>query len=87
MTDIRNAVNAGLTVTTHEKVIQYKGWHGSGYIIIDPNTGTGAYLIDGGADGWRTQFIKNNAFIISLGLLALSFVPYVGSIANILGWV
>ncbi len=61
MTDIRNAVNAGLTVTTHEKIIQYKGWKGAGYIIIDPNTGTGAYLIDGGADGGEVIFKKQTA--------------------------
>lgn len=29
MTDIRDAVNAGRTVTMHEKIIQYKEWHGS----------------------------------------------------------
>ena len=51
MADIRDAVNAERTVTTHEKSIQYKGWHGSGYIIIDPHSGAGAYLIDGGANG------------------------------------
>lgn len=62
MTDIRDAINAGRTVTTHEKSIQYKGWHGSGYIIIDPHSGAGAYLIDGGANG---------AIFIALGLWLL----------------
>ena len=50
MSDIRNAINAGKQVTVHEKNISYKGWSGNGYIIIDPNTGAGAYLIDGGAN-------------------------------------
>ena len=51
MTDIRDNVAVGRTVTVHEKTINYKGWKGSGYIIIDPQTGSGAYLIDGGANG------------------------------------
>ncbi|ELA09181.1 transglutaminase domain protein [Moraxella macacae 0408225] len=51
MNDIRNAVNAGRIVTAHERNISVKGWHGTGYIILDPITGTGAYLIGGGVDG------------------------------------
>ncbi|ELA09178.1 hypothetical protein MOMA_02185 [Moraxella macacae 0408225] len=51
MNDIRNAVNAGRIVTAHERNISVKGWSGSGYIIIDPYTGAGAYLIGGGVDG------------------------------------
>lgn len=63
LTDIRNAVNAGRVVTTHERNISVKGWKGSGYIIIDPNTGTGAYLIDGGGEWgdfncWRYRYIS-----------------------------
>ncbi|ELA09186.1 hypothetical protein MOMA_02235 [Moraxella macacae 0408225] len=56
MNDIRNAVNAGHIVTAHERNISVKGWHGSGYIILDPYTGAGAYLIDGGVNGgWVNQ--------------------------------
>ena len=33
ITDIRNAVSAGKTVTTSEKSINFNGWKGSGYII------------------------------------------------------
>ncbi len=51
MEDIHNAIRVGKTVTTHANSISYKGWHGSGYIILDKRTGTGAYLISGGANG------------------------------------
>lgn len=51
ITDIRNAVAAGKVVTTSEKSINFNGWKGSGYIITDPNTGSGAYMISGGLDG------------------------------------
>ena len=87
MTDVRNAINAGKEVTISQTQVHAFGWSGTGYIVLDSESGVGGYLIGGGADGGWTQFIKDNAFIISLGLLALSFVPYVGSIANILGWV
>lgn len=50
MTDIRDNVAVGHAVTVHEKTIHYKGWKGSEYIIIDPQTGSRAYLIDGGVN-------------------------------------
>ena len=51
MSDIQNAINADKVVTVHEKNISYKGWHGSDYVILDPTTGVGAYLIGGGFNG------------------------------------
>jgi hypothetical protein len=49
--EIRNAVNAGKEVTVHEKAISAFGWSGYGYIIVDPETGAGAYLIEGSGNG------------------------------------
>ena len=49
--EIRNAVNAGKEVTVHEKSINKHGWKGFGYIVIDPETGAGAYLIQGSGNG------------------------------------
>ena len=48
-TDIRNAVNAGQEVTTHEKFVNFYGKTSAGYIILDPATGAGAYMISSGA--------------------------------------
>ena len=51
--EIRNAVNAGKEVTVHEKSINKHGWKGFGYIVIDPETGAGVYIIEGsGNGGW-----------------------------------
>lgn len=55
MTDTVNA-SVGRTMAL-EKTINYKGYKGSGYIIIDPQTGSGAYLIDGGANGGFAFFV------------------------------
>ena len=49
--EIRNAVNAGKEVTVHEKSIKKHGWKGFGYIVIDPETVAGAYLIEGSGNG------------------------------------
>ncbi len=51
ISDIQNAVNADKTVTVSKTQITYNGWTGVGYIIIDPTTGAGAYMISGGLGG------------------------------------
>lgn len=43
MSDIQNAINADKVVTVHEKNISYKGWNGSGYIILDPKYDWGLF--------------------------------------------
>lgn len=49
--DITNAVDAGKVVYVPQKNIQYFDWIGTAYIVIDPNTGTGGYIISGGWAG------------------------------------
>jgi len=50
-TDIINAINAGKVVTISKTNVTYSGWNGCGYIITDPNTNAGAYMISGGMNG------------------------------------
>ena len=51
--EIRSAIEAGKEVTFHERGINAHGFSGAGYIITDPDTGGGAYLIEGkGNGGW-----------------------------------
>ncbi|MBE9597410.1 hypothetical protein [Moraxella sp. K2450] len=75
MTDIRDNVAVGRTMAL-EKTINYKGWKGSGYIIIDPQTGSGAYLIDGGNNGGGWAALYN-----ALGIL-LQFFSYVADFSS-----
>lgn len=49
--NLTQALQAGLEVTIHEKPITQDGWSGAGYIAIDPSTGAGGYLIEGGSNG------------------------------------
>ena len=82
ITDIRNAVNAGKIVTVSKTDITFNGWTGCGYIVIDPNTGSGAYMISGGLNGswypqngweWYTFFFVAIAGPIIAGFLIAVF--------------
>ena len=50
-TNIQNAVNAGMVATVPKTNITFNGWTGVGYIIINPATGAGAYMIGGLSGG------------------------------------
>ena len=62
--EIRNAAYSGKIITTHQYQINFHGWIGEGYIIIDPTTGAGAYKIAGGGNG---AFIDD--LIVTVGIL------------------
>ena len=49
--DIQNAIGVGHIVIIPETEVVREGWAGSGYIIRDPLTGAGAYLVEGGKNG------------------------------------
>jgi hypothetical protein len=57
MTDIQNVIAAGKRVTIPGQSIQFYDWHGDGYVVTDPDTGAGAYVISGGLDGSGTATI------------------------------
>ncbi|WP_263144146.1 transglutaminase-like domain-containing protein [Pseudomonas sp. RIT-PI-AD] len=56
--EIRAAIDADKEVTIHERAITAHGWNGFGYLIIDPETGTGAYLIEGKGNGGQLEVIN-----------------------------
>jgi len=89
--DIQNAVNAGKVVTVSKTNINVNGWSGCGYIIINPETGAGAYMISGGTNGgfmyifwtvmwvlaWTTLIVAATVFVI---LLAAILAPLIGAL-------
>lgn len=71
--DIQNAVNAGKEVTVSKSNINFNVWTGCGYIIIDPTTGDGAYMINGGLSGsWGEYYFWNTVYVFSLSIHNLS---------------
>jgi len=69
-TDIQNAVNAGKVVTVSKTNITHKGWIGCGYIIINPETGAGAYMLSGGLNGgWLILVLLSFIAVILLSTL------------------
>ena len=57
MAEIRASLNAGKMVITHTDAINVPGWSGAGYIILDPETGVGAYKISGGGNGGFMKYL------------------------------
>jgi hypothetical protein len=77
--DIVNAVNAGKVVTVSKTNITFNGWTGCGYIIIDPTTGNGAYMISGGMNGAIVVLwiLIGTLFLFSFVLLTATFTVLV----------
>ena len=48
---VTEAVNAGKIVTIPAEDMTIGSWSGTGYMVIDPETGAGAYMISGGLNG------------------------------------
>lgn len=77
--EIRNAIFAGSEVTVHEDPVSISGWVGTGYIIHDPNTGSGAYKISGGANGGFLVFL-----LILVFLFAFILAIHIGGFAGLM---
>jgi hypothetical protein len=67
--------------------INFNGWIGCGYIIIDPESGAGAYKIGGGANGGWITILQGvlhgiaGLLMIPAGLLVLAYsAPLAGAI-------
>jgi hypothetical protein len=86
ISDIQNAVNAGKDVTVSKTDITFNGWTGCGYIIIDPNTGAGAYMISGGMNGMVLRIMTVIYFILSIAVgvaIALTMGFWLGILGSI----
>jgi hypothetical protein len=68
--EIQSAIQAGKEVTFHERGINAHGFSGYGYIITDPETGAGAYLIEGKGNGGLPLLIAVLAITVVVTELA-----------------
>lgn len=85
ISDIQNAVNAGEIVMVSKSEITLNGWTGCGYIIIDPTTGAGAYMISSGMNGAIIYFLWWVGYIILLTLQYAGFIAIGWLAAIVLG--
>lgn len=97
--DIINAIATGKVVTVPENNITVGGWTGVGFVINDPESGVGAYLISGGQNGsflpvlasvvttvketWLVGAAGNNVYASFLTKVGIFFAA-LGSFLNIL---
>ena len=92
---IECAVNRSMEVITPGSNINYNGWEGIGYITINPETGEGAYMVEGIGGAWALwQYVLADIFLIFLkacvvaGAIALLIIlgiligPAIASIIN-----
>lgn len=84
--EIQAAVTAGKHVTVHEQPIRYHGWEGTGYVVLDPETGAGAWKISGGANGGELSTPDGFSWVVWL-LSLLDTVTESPIVKLIGGWV
>ena len=75
--EIQSAVQAGKEVTVHEKPISAHGFTGYGYTITDPETGAGAYLIEGKGNGGALEGDFGQRYLTWVNLHMLSVASLV----------
>ena len=71
--DIRNAISNGDVAIIHQEAIDYQEFYGYGYILVDLETGSGAYKISGGGNGAQLGVaigLSLSVWLISIMILA-----------------
>lgn len=74
LNEINQALATGKEVITHTDRISVPGWTGEGYILFDPDTGSGAYKIAGGANGGFLDAYPGD--LVSLLLFFISLISF-----------
>jgi hypothetical protein len=81
ISEISNALAAGMEVTVHQSDISANGWTGCGYLIIDPVTGAGTYKIAGGANGsFLNDWAGDYGTYIGLAVALVSLVAALAAV-------
>jgi len=74
---LQNLIDSGKEITIPEKAVTISGWNGTGYIVLDPEDGTGAYMIDGGFSGGKAPGVFNFGFTILLTWIGNCIQDYI----------
>ncbi|MCZ2106807.1 MAG: transglutaminase, partial [Burkholderiales bacterium] len=68
-----------------ERQISAHGWTGYGYTIVDPETGAGAYLIEGkGNGGYLDRWADGYGNGVAFALFVVSFIAAAAGVAGTL---
>lgn len=74
MTEINQALGAGREVLVHTDPVSVPGWTGAGYILFDPETGSGAFKIGGGMNGGQYHIDLNAPDVATNASIMFSIV-------------
>ncbi|WP_165794487.1 hypothetical protein [Kinneretia aquatilis] len=67
---VQQALEAGQEVTIHQRPVMQDGWAGAGFVLLDPETGAGRYLIEGGGNGGQFALgVGLGSLLIAAGLI------------------
>ena len=79
---VQSALDIGHEVTIHESPITQSGWSGAGYTTIDPSTGAGGYMIEGGSNGGLLNWWGDGLNGTAVGLI-FALVSLVAAVATV----
>ena len=82
---VQNALDIGHEVTIHEAPITQSGWTGAGYTTIDPATGAGGYMIDGGSNGGYKDHLTSSTGVRLLSMFGVNAPPSSYSAPDLIG--
>ena len=71
---LRNLLSSGKEITIPEREVTIGGWTGTGYEVINPEDGSGAYMIDGGLAGGVWIELASVLLSIILATLILALI-------------
>ena len=78
---VQNALDIGHEVTIHERPITQSGWTGAGYTTIDPSTGAGGYMIEGGSNGGSLDLVDGDeALLINIAAILIGIAGVLGGL-------
>lgn len=72
---VQNALQSGMEVTIHQAPIVESRWNSAGFFSIHPQTGSGAYTIEGGSNGGVLLIFGAIVFAIGIYGTAVALAP------------
>ncbi len=81
---VKEAAESGMVVTIPERDVTMGDWTGTGYIVTNPETGEGSYMISGGYNGGVLDFIATMSMIVSFLSISFDTAITIGVVLNIM---